>query len=170
MYRGGRGGGGGYYYGGGYHGGGGPPRFNGPPPYHNTMIYDYYGGPRAFRGRGGMRGGMRGGFGAYGGGGFRGGRGGGYSSAGGGGHGDGNGRQVFVSNLPWRTSWQDLKDLFRECGEVVRADVMTLPDGRSKGVGTVLFSAPEGAQRAVEMFHDYLLDGRPISVRLDRAA
>lgn len=118
-------------------------------------------------GRGGMRGGMRGGFGAYGGG-FRGGRG-GYAG-GAGGHGDGSGRQVFVSNLPWRTSWQDLKDLFRECGDVVRADVMTMPDGRSKGVGTVLFSTPEGAQRAVELFNEYMLDGRPISVRIDRVA
>ncbi|CBZ52736.1 putative Gbp1p protein [Neospora caninum Liverpool] len=158
MYRG-RGGGG--YYGG--YGG----RFNGPPPYNMYGDMGYYGGPRAFRGRGGMRGGMRGGFGAYGGG-FRGGRG-GYAG-GAGGHGDGSGRQVFVSNLPWRTSWQDLKDLFRECGDVVRADVMTMPDGRSKGVGTVLFSTPEGAQRAVELFNEYMLDGRPISVRIDRVA
>lgn len=126
-----------------------------------------FGGGRG-GGRGGMRGGMRGGFGAYGG--FRGGRG-GYGGPVGGPHGgDNSGRQIFVSNLPWRTSWQDLKDLFRECGDVLRADVMTLSDGRSKGVGTVLFATPEGAQRAVEMFNEYMLDGRPISVRIDRQA
>ena len=34
------------------------------------------------------------------------------------------GRRCFVSNLAWRTSWQDLKDKFRECGNVVYANVM----------------------------------------------
>ena len=34
------------------------------------------------------------------------------------------GRRCFVSNLAWRTSWQDLKDKFRECGTVVYTNVM----------------------------------------------
>ena len=34
------------------------------------------------------------------------------------------GRRCFVSNLAWRTSWQDLKDKFRECGNVVYANVI----------------------------------------------
>ncbi|CDI73904.1 Gbp1p protein, putative [Eimeria praecox] len=96
------------------------------------------------RGRGRGRGGFSGGRGGY-----QGGQGGGYqgnnqqgtsgSNYQGGSGGGSGGRQVFVSNLPWKTSWHDLKDLFRECGEVIRADVMELPGGRSKGVGTVLF-------------------------------
>lgn len=39
------------------------------------------------------------------------------------------GRRCFVSNLNWRTSWQDLKDKFRECGEVVYANVVKDEDG-----------------------------------------
>lgn len=78
------------------------------------------------------------------------------------------GRQIFVSNLPWKTTWHDLKDLFRECGEVIRADVMELPNGRSKGAGTVLFANHEGAQNAINSFNNYVLDGRHISVRFDR--
>ena len=34
------------------------------------------------------------------------------------------GRRCFVSNLAWRTSWQDLKDKFRECGTVVYTNVI----------------------------------------------
>lgn len=34
------------------------------------------------------------------------------------------GRRCFVSNLAWRTSWQDLKDHFKTCGNVVFANVM----------------------------------------------
>ncbi|CDJ34166.1 Gbp1p protein, putative [Eimeria mitis] len=77
------------------------------------------------RGRGRGRGGFSGGRGGY-----QGGQGGGYqgnnqqgtsgSSYQGGSGGGTGGRQVFVSNLPWKTSWHDLKDLFRECGEVIR--------------------------------------------------
>lgn len=120
------------------------------------------------RGRGRNRGGFSGR------GGYQGGQGGGYQAGQGvqggyqgGGQGVG-GRQVFVSNLPWKTSWHDLKDLFRECGEVVRADVMELPNGRSKGVGTVLFANRESAQNAIDTFNNYVLDGRHISVRFDR--
>lgn len=34
------------------------------------------------------------------------------------------GRRTYVGNLAWKTSWQDLKDKFRECGNVVYANVM----------------------------------------------
>ena len=40
------------------------------------------------------------------------------------------GRRCFVSNLAWRTSWQDLKDKFRECGKVVYTNVMRDEEGR----------------------------------------
>ena len=34
------------------------------------------------------------------------------------------GKRCYVGNLAWKTSWQDLKDKFRECGNVVYANVM----------------------------------------------
>lgn len=34
-----------------------------------------------------------------------------------------------MSNLNWKTSWQDLKDKFRESGEVVYANVVRDDDG-----------------------------------------
>lgn len=39
------------------------------------------------------------------------------------------GKRCYVGNLAWKTSWQDLKDKFRECGSVVYANVMRDDDG-----------------------------------------
>jgi hypothetical protein len=39
------------------------------------------------------------------------------------------GKRCYVGNLAWKTSWQDLKDKFRECGSVVYANVMRSEDG-----------------------------------------
>jgi RNA recognition motif-containing protein len=45
------------------------------------------------------------------------------------------GCRIYVGNLSWDVKWQDLKDFFKPCGTVVRADVMEEPGGRSKGCG-----------------------------------
>lgn len=52
------------------------------------------------------------------------------------------GRQLYVGNLSFETTWADLKDHFRSAGEVERADVMMDGSRRSKGWGTVRFSTP----------------------------
>jgi len=77
--------------------------------------------------------------------------------------------RVYVGNLSWNVSWQDLKDHMKTTGlEVTRANIMTTPDGRSKGCGIVEFAAPEGAQQAVLTLNDTELNGRQIFVREDR--
>lgn len=76
--------------------------------------------------------------------------------------------RVFVGNLSWEVSWQDLKDHMRQAGEVVHADVMLEDNGRSKGCGLVAYSSAEEAQAAVEELHDSELKGRKIFVREDR--
>lgn len=40
--------------------------------------------------------------------------------------------QVVVLGLPYRTQWQDLKDLCRQAGNVLRADIVSNSDGSSK--------------------------------------
>ncbi|EER11754.1 splice factor, putative [Perkinsus marinus ATCC 50983] len=77
-------------------------------------------------------------------------------------------RLIYVGNLPWRTAWQDLKDLFRECGEMIRVDVAEGWDGRSKGFATILFQDAEGAQKAIEKFNGYEFQGRKMFVREDQ--
>ena len=93
-----------------------------------------------------------------------GGGGGGGSPIGGG----GSGCKLYVNNLPWTVSWQGLKDHFRCAGNVVRADVFTGADGRSKGCGIVEFSAPEEAAHAIRTLNDTMLNDRKIFVREDR--
>ena len=59
--------------------------------------------------------------------------------------------------LPFHCQWQDLKDLFRQAGTIIRADVALGPDGRSRGFGTVIFATDMDAERAVKMFNGYVL-------------
>ena len=78
--------------------------------------------------------------------------------------------KVYVGNLSWESSWQDLKDHFRQVGEVLHADIMTGADGRSKGCGLVTFASPHDAARAISTLHDSVLHSRSIFVREDREA
>ncbi|KAF9155225.1 hypothetical protein BG015_010621 [Linnemannia schmuckeri] len=77
-------------------------------------------------------------------------------------------RQVFVGNLPFQCQWQDLKDLFRKAGNIIRADVAHGYDGRSRGFGSVLFATPEDAKAAISMFDNYEYNGRTLRVHYDR--
>ncbi|RIB28004.1 hypothetical protein C2G38_1880953, partial [Gigaspora rosea] len=78
------------------------------------------------------------------------------------------GRLLFVGNLPFNCQWQDLKDLFRNAGNIIRADVSTNYDGRSRGFGTVLFATPEDARNAVGMYNGYEFQGRTLRVHFDK--
>lgn len=40
------------------------------------------------------------------------------------------GKRCYVGNLAWKTSWQDLKDKFRDVGNVVYANVMRDDGGK----------------------------------------
>ena len=60
-----------------------------------------------------------------------------------------------VFQLPYQAGWQDIKDLFRKAGEVVRADINVGFDGRPKGSGTVLFATTQDAQSAIGMHNSF---------------
>ena len=55
--------------------------------------------------------------------------------------------------LPYQAGWQDLKDLFRTAGNIVRADINIGVDGRAKGSGTVIFETAKDAQQAISKFY-----------------
>ncbi|KAK9476530.1 hypothetical protein V1514DRAFT_285131 [Lipomyces japonicus] len=80
------------------------------------------------------------------------------------------GNQVYVGNLPYSVGWPELKDFFRQAGNVIRADVQTGYDNRSKGSGVVAFENREDAQNAIARFNGFDWNGRPIEVREDRFA
>jgi len=74
---------------------------------------------------------------------------------------------VFVGNIPYTVTWQQLKDVFRECGNVLRADVPQDEKGRSKGFGIVLFETQDEAHRAIEMMNEAEFNGRKIFLKMD---
>eukprot|EP00523_Entomoneis_sp_CCMP467_P009154 CAMPEP_0168742406 /NCGR_PEP_ID=MMETSP0724-20121128/13020_1 /TAXON_ID=265536 /ORGANISM="Amphiprora sp., Strain CCMP467" /LENGTH=465 /DNA_ID=CAMNT_0008789955 /DNA_START=130 /DNA_END=1527 /DNA_ORIENTATION=+ len=112
------------------------------------------GGPgRGYGGRGRGRGRGRGGFQSRG-------RGGGPPGA--------EGSQLYVGNLAFETTWKELKDHFRQAGDVRRAEVATGPGGQSKGFGTVQFFSKEDAEAAIESLNGSELQGRTLEVRLDQ--
>eukprot|EP00210_Caulerpa_lentillifera_P001889 g1817.t1 len=80
-----------------------------------------------------------------------------------------SGLQVVVHNLPWSCTWQQLKEVFNQW-EVVRADVILDEYGRSRGFGTVRFSNEDDASSAIDNINGTEIDGRKITVRLDRYA
>lgn len=75
------------------------------------------------------------------------------------------GYEVFIGNLPFSATWQQLKDLFREFGQIERADIIENSYGRSKGMGTVYFTNLEDAENAIAKLNGYDWDGRIIDVR-----
>ncbi|CCK71914.1 single-stranded telomeric DNA-binding/mRNA-binding protein KNAG_0I01230 [Huiozyma naganishii CBS 8797] len=78
------------------------------------------------------------------------------------------GYEAFIVNLPYAITWQNLKDMFREAGDVSRADVELDYRGLSRGFGSVYFPIKEDMYRAIDMFNGYNLDGRILEVREGR--
>ena len=78
------------------------------------------------------------------------------------------GTQIVVHGIPYRMAWQDLKDLCRTAGTVVRADVMSNPDGTSKGYGLVAFATQQDAAQAIVILNGRVVEGRVITCKYDR--
>eukprot|EP00965_Chrysotila_dentata_P242329 6204811-Pleurochrysis_carterae.AAC.2 len=76
--------------------------------------------------------------------------------------------QVFVGNLPFETTWQELKEHMKQAGDVAHADINQTADGRSKGSGLVRYVKEEDAEWAVENLTETDCGGRNIFVRADR--
>ena len=79
------------------------------------------------------------------------------------------GRLLYVGNIPWRSSWQDIKDYFRDIGPVIRVDIpINKATRRSRGFATVLFEKQEDAHAAIEKLNNTEMGGRTITVRMDQ--
>merc|ERR1719203_1691838 len=76
--------------------------------------------------------------------------------------------RVYVGNIDWKISWQDLKDHMRQVGEVVFADIFEERNGRSKGVAIVEYKTSEESLAAIDTLNDTKLGERLIFVREDR--
>merc|ERR1712008_4642 len=77
----------------------------------------------------------------------------------------GGGPQVYVSNLDFRISWQDLKDHMRRAGNVKFCDVLKDGEGKPTGCGLVEYSTEEECETALKILNDTNLGQRQIYVK-----
>ncbi len=74
--------------------------------------------------------------------------------------------KLFVGNLPFSATDEDLRAKFSEVGRVVSARVIVDRDtNRSRGFGFVEMATPEQAKNAIKRLHETTLMGRNIIVR-----
>ena len=75
------------------------------------------------------------------------------------------GRRLYVGNLPYKTTDEDLRGLFSQAGAVDNVQVMRdSVTGRARGFGFVEMVTDEDAQKAIAQFHQFALDGRALVV------
>ncbi|HEX6947400.1 MAG TPA: RNA-binding protein [Acidimicrobiia bacterium] len=74
---------------------------------------------------------------------------------------------LYVGNFTFNTTEGDLRSLFGQYGEVVRAQVITDRDtGRSRGFGFVEMGSQEEAQKAIDALDGRDVGGRALTVNV----
>ncbi len=74
-------------------------------------------------------------------------------------------KKLYVGNLLYEVTDEELKDLFGQAGTVVSASVIRYQDtGRSKGFGFVEMETEEMAQKAIDTFNGQDNKGRKLVV------
>ena len=77
--------------------------------------------------------------------------------------------RLFVGNLSFDTTENDLQDAFAAHGKVVEATLMMdRTTGRPRGFGFVTMNTPEEAQKAIEALNGAQLGGRALTVNIAR--
>lgn len=74
-------------------------------------------------------------------------------------------KKLYVGNLPFSTTDQELSDIFSQMGEVLSAKIITdRNSGRSKGFGFVEMKNEGEAEQAISQYHGAELYGRALVV------
>lgn len=74
-------------------------------------------------------------------------------------------KKLYVGNLSYSTTQDQIRELFAQVGEI--ADVSIITDretGRSKGFGFVEMATDEGASEAIKRFNGFLFGERTLTV------
>ena len=78
--------------------------------------------------------------------------------------------KLFVGNLDFKVTENDLQDAFAAHGTVLEANLVTdRATGRPRGFAFVTMSTPEEAQKAIEALDGKELGGRAIKVNVARS-
>lgn len=77
--------------------------------------------------------------------------------------------KLFVGNLSFKITENDLQDAFAAHGTVVETNLMMdRMTGRPRGFGFVTMSTPEEAQKAIDALNGKEMDGRALTVNVAR--
>jgi len=77
--------------------------------------------------------------------------------------------KLFVGNLSFNTTENDLQEAFGAHGTVLEANLMMdRMSGRSRGFAFVTMSSPDEAQKAIQAMHGASLDNRALTVNIAR--
>ncbi len=77
--------------------------------------------------------------------------------------------KLYVGNLSYDTTEQNLRELFMQAGTVVSVALIKEPGtDRSKGFAFVEMSSQSEVQKAISMFNSYTLGNRQIAVSVAR--
>ena len=75
--------------------------------------------------------------------------------------------KIYVGNLPFSATEEELKTLFSECGTVTSVALITDKfSGKPRGFGFVEMSTPEEAQAVIAKFNDYTMGDRALRVNI----
>ena len=73
--------------------------------------------------------------------------------------------KLYVGNLSFNSTENDLSDLFAQAGTVKETALMQdRATGQSRGFGFVTMSSSDEAQKAISLFHGKAVNGRPLTV------
>lgn len=73
-------------------------------------------------------------------------------------------KKLFVGNINWNASKEDLETIFGEYGELEEAILIKDDNGRSKGFGFITFINDDNALKAAAELNGFQIDGRPLFV------
>ncbi|KAK4779761.1 hypothetical protein SAY87_015867 [Trapa incisa] len=76
------------------------------------------------------------------------------------------GTKLYISNLEYGVSNEDIKELFAEVGDIKRYSIHYDRSGRSKGTAEVVFSQRVDAIAAVKRYNNVQLDGKPMKIEI----
>ena len=77
--------------------------------------------------------------------------------------------KLFVGNLSFNITENDLQDAFAAHGTVLETNLMVdRVTGRPRGFGFVTMSTPDEAQKAIEALNGKSIDGRNLTVNIAR--
>lgn len=74
-------------------------------------------------------------------------------------------KKLYVGNMPYETSQEQIRELFAQAGEVTEVTLITDREtGRPKGFGFVEMATVEAGREAIKRFNGYAMGERSLNV------